>query len=81
MLGEEHSLSQDFPSLSAQLARLLKSDAAFAKDNEDYNRLDSAIRQLELDGAPVSDAQMNQKKRQRAMLKDSLYQRLLAASP
>ena len=79
MLGENHSLINDFPEYQDIIAALTESDAVFAKDAEHYNTLDQEIRSLELDGAPVDDEAMHQLKHERAMLKDALYQRLVDA--
>jgi uncharacterized protein YdcH (DUF465 family) len=77
MLGENHSLINEFPEYQDIIAVLTESDAVFAKDAEHYNTLDQEIRSLELDGAPVDDEAMHQLKHERAILKDALYQRLV----
>ena len=79
MLGEDHSLVHEFPDYEERIASLVASDEEFAADTKHYNALDKEIRQLELDGAPISDEAMHQKKHDRAVLKDSLYQRLMEA--
>ncbi len=78
MLGEDHSLLNEFPEYKEAIARLTESDADFAKDTKKYNALDARIRELEMDGTPISDDAMHEKKNERAALKDSLYERLLA---
>ncbi len=80
MLGEVHSLEHDFPKYKETIARLIASDEAFAKNAKQYNALDKEIRKLELNGAPIDDESMHQLKHDRAVLKDSLYQRLLASN-
>ena len=80
MLGEDHSLQNDFPELVEVISRLLESDASFVQDNKRYTALDKEIRSLELRGGPIDDQAMHQLKHDRAELKDSLYQRLLAAN-
>ena len=79
MLGENHSLINEFPEYQDIIAVLTESDEVFAKDARHYNTLDQEIRSLELDGAPVDDEAMHQLKHERAMLKDALYQRLVDA--
>ena len=79
MLGEDHSLLSEFPEFKDTIAKLVSSDAAFAKDATQYNDLDKVIRELELAGSPIGDDEMHQKKHDRAVLKDSLYQRLVKA--
>ncbi len=80
MLGEDHSLLSEFPEFKSTIEKLVEIDTGFAKDTSQYNELDKTIRQLELRGSPISDDEMHQKKHDRAVLKDSLYQRLLKAS-
>ncbi len=79
MLGEDHSLASEFPQYHSTIVRLVSSDSLFARDTEQYNALDREIRKLELQGAPISDEDMHQKKHDRSVLKDSLYQRLVDA--
>ena len=80
MLGEDHSLLNDFPELTDTINSLMASDPTFAADNKRYTALDKEIRTLELRGSPIDDQAMHQLKHDRAELKDSLYQRLVAAS-
>ncbi len=79
MLGENHSLINEFPEYQDIIAVLTESDEVFAKDAKQYNALDKEIRTLELNGAPVDDEAMHQLKHERAILKDALYQRLVDA--
>lgn len=78
MLGEDHSLVNDFPALKDKIAELNKIDEVFAKDAQQYHKLDKEIRELELDNAPIDDDVFHQMKHDRAALKDTLYQRLIA---
>ncbi|MCE9679401.1 YdcH family protein [Shewanella sp. AS1] len=79
MLGESHSLANDFPEYQAIIAKLIASDAEFAKEVKKYDALDKEIRVLELNGAPIEDDAMHQLKHDRAEMKDALYQRLTQA--
>jgi uncharacterized protein YdcH (DUF465 family) len=79
MLGENHSLVNEFPGYKDIISRLVKSDKVFAKEAQRYNALDQEIRELELDGTPIDDDAMHQLKNERAALKDALYQRILDA--
>lgn len=79
MLGENHSLVNDFPEFTDVIAGLLESDPDFAKDNKEYTAMDKEIRVLELNGAPIDDEAMHKLKHDRAEMKDSLYKRLVAA--
>lgn len=79
MLGEDHSLTHEFPEHLEAIANLAINNSAFAKDAKRYDTLDKEIRELELDGAPIDDDAMHQLKHERAVLKDSLFERILAA--
>ncbi|QYK02228.1 YdcH family protein [Shewanella psychrotolerans] len=76
MLGEDHSLINEFPEHQATIVKLSKADPNFADAAKQYNALDKEIRELELNGAPIDDEAMNQLKHDRAELKDALYIRL-----
>lgn len=79
MLGEDHSLINEFPKYKALIFQLCKSDKTFAEDCKNYNTHDKEIRELELNNEPITDQEMHQLKHVRAILKDSLYQRLIQA--
>lgn len=78
MLGENHSLLNEFPEHQSTIEKLLESDEVFSKKCKLYNALDEQIRDLELKNSPIDDQSMQQLKHQRYELKDVLYQRLLA---
>ena len=77
MLGENHSLLNDFPEMEEAINKLVKSDVSFAQDMKSYNALDKEIRVLELRGSPIDDPNMTQLKLNRTELKDALYKRLV----
>ncbi|MDN3616277.1 YdcH family protein [Vibrio gallaecicus] len=77
MLGENHSLLSEFPEMKDAITSLVKTDEVFASDMAKYDELDKEIRKLELDGSPIDDGEMHQLKHDRAVLKDSLHQRLV----
>ncbi|WP_298441900.1 YdcH family protein [uncultured Ferrimonas sp.] len=79
MLGEEHSLANDFPELKQTIAQLLATDMDFLAQNKKYTAMDKEIRKLELAGGPIVDEAMQQLKLDRAEMKDKLYRRLLQA--
>ncbi|WP_166425789.1 YdcH family protein [Paraglaciecola sp. 20A4] len=78
MLGENHSLNNDFPEYKEVISTLSKNDDRFAEKAKKYNDLDKEIRVLELKDAPIDDESMHQMKHDRAVLKDLIYQRLLS---
>lgn len=79
MLGENHSLLNDFPEFADVIASLTESDSTFVEDNKRYTAIDKEIRVLELNGGPIEDEAMHKLKHDRAELKDALYQKLIAA--
>ncbi|WP_096084986.1 YdcH family protein [Agaribacterium haliotis] len=79
MLGEKHSLLNEFPQSAVIIKKLIKTDGEFAEAAKTYNSLDEEIRELELEGSPIDDELMHQKKSKRAALKDSLYSHIQKA--
>jgi len=79
MLGEDHSLINEFPSLKDKIVELNQTDSAFSVSAERYHVLDSEIRKLELNNAPIDDEALHQLKHERALLKDSLYMKIKSA--
>lgn len=76
MLGENHSLINEFPAYKEQIIAKNGTNALFAKDAKHYHLLDNEIRKLELRNAPIEDDSFHQMKLDRAALKDSLYHRI-----
>lgn len=79
MLGENHSLVNEFPAYKQTITQLIQVNKNFAANAERYHLLDTEIRQLELNNAPIDDESLHQIKHERAMLKDLLYQAILKA--
>ena len=79
MLGEVHSLTNDFPEHEAAINKLKETDSAFLDSMKEYDALDKKIRTLELNGAPIADDEMHQLKHDRAVMKDALYKRVVAS--
>ncbi len=79
MLGENHSLTHEFPEHLDTIAQLAESDSSFAENARNYNALDKEIRVLELQGNPIDDREMNVLKLNRAELKDWLHTRIMGA--
>ncbi|MCL1080318.1 DUF465 domain-containing protein [Parashewanella spongiae] len=77
MLGEDHSLIKDFSAHKDKIIKLTASDSSFKKMANEYHRLDSEIREIELQGVPVADERFNQLKHQRSALKDKLYKLII----
>lgn len=73
MLGESHDLLHEFPDLEQKIEMLRSNDAEFARLMDDYDSLDARVRQLEELGTPVADETIEDLKKQRLHLKDTLY--------
>ncbi|MET2898798.1 YdcH family protein [Vibrio rotiferianus] len=79
MLGENHSLTHEFPEHLDTITQLTANDVDFAENAKSYNTLDKEIRELELRGNPLDDHEMNTLKHNRAELKDWLYTKIMSA--
>lgn len=80
MLGENHSLLNEFPEFKELINKLVSSDQSFAEETNQYDELDAKIRKLELANSPISDSEMHKMKHDRSKLKDLLYQRLTSSN-
>lgn len=80
MLGEDHSLTKDFPDHMQTIATLSANDEHFAAKVKRYNEIDKEIRVLELQDSPIDDNAMQQLKHDRMVLKDWLHQQLTEAN-
>ena len=78
MLGEDHSILHEFPEYAEKVQALKKADPDFGKQCDRYDALDAQIRELELVGSPISDADMRELKHERRTLKDQLCEQLRA---
>lgn len=79
MLGESHSLIHELPKFKNIILSLNTTDKVFAAEAARYHTLDTEIRRLELDSAPIDDQSMFQLKHERSQLKDRLYQHIQQA--
>lgn len=73
---EKHSILSEFPEQRDRIVSKISGDAAFAKLVNDYSRLDSEVYALEASGTPVTDTVIEDLKKRRLRLKDSIYQAL-----
>lgn len=73
MLGESHDLRHEFPDLEQRIATLRAANSEFAKIMDDYDALDARVRDIEELGTPVADETIEELKKERLHLKDSLY--------
>ncbi|MCG9595193.1 YdcH family protein [Vibrio sp. Isolate25] len=79
MLGEDHSLLNEFPQYKETIRALAKMDENFLAAMKSYDSLDKEIRKLEMMDSPVSDEEMHKMKHDRAVMKDQLHKRLISA--
>ena len=78
MLGESHDLLHEFPDLDQKIAALRADNPEFARLMDDYDSLDARVRQFEELGTPVADETIEDLKKQRLHLKDTLYDMIRA---
>ncbi|GEA49637.1 hypothetical protein VIN01S_04410 [Vibrio inusitatus NBRC 102082] len=76
MLNENHAFILDFPELKLDIVQLNHDDLTFRATMQKYHELDYDIRELEVSGSPIDDANMHDLKLKRMELKDELYQQL-----
>lgn len=80
MLGEVHSLKNDFPEMTKKIEELTEKNVDFEKKSARYNEIDKKIRTLELNKSPIDDIEMIKLKQKRSKMKDLLYNQLKKAS-
>ncbi|NEV62407.1 YdcH family protein [Thiorhodococcus minor] len=78
MLGESHDLLHEFPDLEQKISALRAENPEFAKLMDKYDGLDARVRNIEELGTPVADETIEELKKERLQLKDSLYAMLRA---
>lgn len=74
MLGEVHDILHEFPNLAGKINELHENNPEFARLMDDHDKLDTEIRDLEEHDQPTSDFHMEELKKQRALLKDRIYE-------
>ena len=79
MLGEHHSLVQEFPEYKDKIHELKISDPEFAKLFEKYDDIDKEIYRIEMQIENTSDEYVENLKIRRVQLKDTLYTMLQQA--
>lgn len=79
MLGEHHSLVQEFPEYKDKIHELKISDPEFAKLFEKYDDVDKEIYRIEMQIENTSDEYIENLKIRRVQLKDQLYEMLQQA--
>jgi uncharacterized protein len=72
-----HDIAHEFPEYLEKIRSLRSSDAHFAKQFDEYDQDNHAIKKYELGGAVISEDALEVLKKKRLKLKDQIYQRLL----
>ncbi len=80
MLSEHHDIVHEFPEHHRMIETLRISDKAFDSLVAKHDFIDDEIRNLEERQQPISDAEIEKMKFERAALKDQIYQVLRAAA-
>jgi uncharacterized protein YdcH (DUF465 family) len=70
---EHHPLSVEFPEFKQQIHALKSSDPHFSKLFDAYGDADKAVNRAENGQENLSDAELEDLKKERVMLKDALY--------
>ncbi|QFT56351.1 YdcH family protein [Microbulbifer sp. THAF38] len=76
-----HELELDFPEHAETIKQLIRDDVEFKLDNDLYRRLDKQIRGLQDSGIGTDDDHYSSLKKQRAYLKQHLYNRITDVVP
>ena len=79
MQVEHHELHREFPEFLDIMHMLRSSDDRFSKMFDEYHSLTSEVERLEEEDIPVGDFTIEEMKKVRAKLKDTMY-RILVAS-
>lgn len=80
MALEDHSLIKEFPEMREQIHQLKTSDAHFARLFGEYDEVEHAVHRIEAGAEAASDERLEQLKKQRVHLKDTLFSLLKKAA-
>ena len=73
MLGEKHDLRHEFPEHGERIRELKMGNARFARLFDDYHDVDHEVRRIEEGVENTSDVYLENLKKKRLHLKDTLY--------
>jgi len=74
---EHHRLVRELPEHADRIRELRQTDAHFARQLDEYHALDDRIYRSEIRLETLCDESLEALKKQRAQLKDRLYQQLV----
>ena len=80
MQVEHHPLSVEFPQFKDQIHALKLSDSHFSKLFDAYSEADKAVNRAENGQDNLGDAELEDLKKERVLLKDELYELLKGAA-
>lgn len=78
MANTPHELHEEFPEHGDRIHALKVEDAHFARLFDEYHEVNRAIHRAETNIEPTDDANMEDMRKQRMVLKDQLYALLKA---
>ncbi len=70
---QKHDLLHEFPELKDKIHDLKVSDSHFRKLFDEYHELDHSIHSIETGATATTDEHLNELRKKRVTLKDSLY--------
>jgi uncharacterized protein len=73
MLGEKHDLHHEFPEYRDRIHELKTGNPRFAKMFDDYHEIEHEVRRIEEGVENTSDVYLENLKKKRLHLKDTLY--------
>ncbi|MBP7204711.1 MAG: hypothetical protein RJA63_3340 [Pseudomonadota bacterium] len=78
MQVEHHELHHEFPEFLDVMQVLRNSDSHFSEMFDEYHALTNQVEHLEEEDVPVDDFTIEDMKKKRVKLKDSMYKMLVA---
>ncbi len=78
MSNTPHELAAEFPEFADKMSTLKQSDAHFAKLAETYHEVNRQVHRAETNVEPMEQLAEDQLRKQRAALKDEIYNLLKA---
>lgn len=79
MLGEHHNLINEFPEYKDKIHTLKMENSHFRKLMDEHHELDKEIRRIEEQQEAVCDENLEDLKKQRLAVQDSIYSMLTKA--
>lgn len=71
---EKHDLLHEFPEMKEKIHTLKTTDAHFRKFFDEYHEVDHAIHSIETGATVTTDEHLNELRKRRVTLKDSIYE-------